>query len=59
MMKTMIRMMIMMMITLMMVMMTTTHLDGVPLVPNPGVGFIGGQLWHHVSVEKSNLDQNF
>ena len=25
-------------------------LDGVPLVANPGVGFIGGEFGHHVSV---------
>ena len=37
-------------IKLTMVLMTKTHLDGVPLVTNPGVGFIGGELWHHVSV---------
>ena len=42
--------MMMMTTTLMMFMMTRTHLDGVPLVANPGVGFIGRKLWHHVSI---------
>ena len=43
-------MMMAMMIAMMMLMMIRTHLDGVPLVANPGVSLIGGELGHHVSV---------
>ena len=43
-------MMMAMMIAMMMLMIIRTHLDGVPLVANPGVGLIGGELGHHVSV---------
>ena len=56
-------MMIMMVMTMMLMtttlmlvmMMTTIYLDGVPLIANPGVSFIGGKLWHHISVQESNL----
>ena len=40
----------MMIAMLMMLMMIRTHLDGVPLVANPGVGLIGGEFGHHVSI---------
>ena len=40
-------MLMMMIITLLMI---TTNLDGVPLVANPGVGLVRGELRHHVSV---------